>query len=52
VAAELLQLNAGSIVAGKYADIIAMPGNPLQDINLTEKVKYEMKNGIVYRNDN
>jgi imidazolonepropionase-like amidohydrolase len=52
VAAELLQLNAGSIVAGKYADIIAMPGNPLQDITFTEKVNYVMKNGIVYRNDN
>jgi imidazolonepropionase-like amidohydrolase len=52
VAAELLQLNTGSIVADKYADIVAMPGNPLQDIAFTEKVNFVMRNGKVYRNDN
>lgn len=51
VAAEMLQLNSGSIAAGKYADIVAMPGNPLEDIGVTEKVNFVMKNGKVYRND-
>jgi tryptophan 2-monooxygenase len=50
VAAELLQLNTGSIMVGKSADIIAMPGNPFDDIKATEKVNFVMKNGIVYRN--
>lgn len=52
VAAELLQLNTGSIAAGKCADIVAMPGNPFEDITVTEKVSFVMKNGMVYRNDN
>lgn len=51
VAAELLHLNTGSISVGKYADIIAMPGNPFEDITVTEKVNFVMKNGKVYRND-
>ena len=50
-AAELLKLNTGSIVPGKNADIIAMPGNPFDDIKETERVDFVMKNGIVYRND-
>lgn len=52
VAAELLQLNTGSIAVGKYADIIAMSGNPFEEITVTEKVNFVMKSGIVYRNDN
>jgi len=51
VAAELLQLNTGSIAVDKCADIIAMPGNPFNDIAVTEKVNFVMKNGIVYRDD-
>lgn len=51
VAAELLQLNTGSIAVDKCADIIAMPGNPFNDIAVTEKVDFVMKNGIVCRND-
>lgn len=51
VAAELLQLNSGSIAVDKRADIVAMPGNPFNDIAVTEKVDFVMKNGIVYRDD-
>lgn len=47
-AAELLRLNAGSIAAGKFADIVAMPGNPFEDITQTEKVSFVMKEGKVY----
>lgn len=51
-AAEMLNLNVGSIIEGKYADIIAMPKNPFEDISVTEKVNFVMKGGKVYRNDN
>ena len=51
VAAEMLDLNTGSIVAGKRADLVAMPGNPFEDISVTEKVNFVMKDGVVYRDD-
>lgn len=51
VAAEMLDLNTGSIVVGKRADLVAMPGNPFEDISVTEKVNFVMKDGVVYRND-
>jgi len=34
---------------GYYADIIAVPGNPLQDITVLGKVAFVMKGGVVYR---
>jgi len=39
----------GDLKAGYFADIIAVPGNPLQDISTLEKVSFVMKGGIVYR---
>ncbi len=39
----------GSIKPGKYADIIAVPGDPLADISLLENVKFVMKDGKVYK---
>ncbi|MEO8193580.1 MAG: amidohydrolase family protein [Gemmatimonadales bacterium] len=39
----------GSIVAGKLADIVAVPGNPLDDIHRTEQVSFVMKNGVIYK---
>lgn len=52
-AAELLgqQENLGSIREGKLADIVAVPGNPLEDIGVMEKVQFVMKDGTVYKND-
>jgi imidazolonepropionase-like amidohydrolase len=51
--AELLGLadKIGSLEAGKSADIVAVPGNPLQDIRQTEHVLFVMKEGVVYKND-
>lgn len=39
----------GSIESGKLADLIAVPGNPLNDISLMRQVKFVMKDGVVYR---
>lgn len=41
----------GSIEKGKYADLITVPGNPLQDITLLQRVGFVMKSGVVYRDD-
>lgn len=51
MAAEMLELNTGSITVGKRADLVAMPGNPFEDISVTEKVNFVMKDGVVYRDD-
>jgi imidazolonepropionase-like amidohydrolase len=45
------QDRVGSIEKGKYADLIAIADNPLQDISLLQHVGFVMKGGIVYRND-
>lgn len=41
--------SVGSLSNGKYADIIAVKGNPLDDISLLENVDFVMKGGKVYR---
>jgi imidazolonepropionase-like amidohydrolase len=53
VAAELLGLSdkVGVLKPGMLADIVAVPGNPLQDIKATQSVIFVMKEGVVYRND-
>ena len=54
-AAEGLNFDLGKYVGiiekGRYADIVAVAGDPLQDITETERVKFVMKGGTVYRND-
>jgi imidazolonepropionase-like amidohydrolase len=51
--AEIIGWNdrVGSIEKGKYADIIAVPGDPLKTITLIERVGFVMKGGVVYRGD-
>ncbi len=39
----------GSIKPGKYADVIAVSGDPLQDISVLEHVQFVMKDGTVYK---
>ncbi len=52
-AAELLGWadRLGSMEAGRLADIIAVRGNPLEDIRVMQKVEFVMKDGVVYKND-
>jgi imidazolonepropionase-like amidohydrolase len=53
VAAEMMgwQDRVGSIEKGKFADIIAVSGDPLKDITELERVKFVMKGGQVVRDD-
>jgi len=41
----------GQLKPGFYADVIAVDGDPLQDISTLERVRFVMKNGVVYRDD-
>ncbi len=41
--------NMGSLEAGKFADVIAVKGNPLDDISLMKQVDFVMKGGVVYK---
>ena len=52
-AAELLGLSStlGTLEPGKLADVVAVPGNPLQDIRKTEAVFFVMKEGVIHRHD-
>jgi imidazolonepropionase-like amidohydrolase len=46
-----MQDRLGTIEKGKFADLIAVSGDPLQDITEMQRVKFVMKAGIVERND-
>jgi imidazolonepropionase-like amidohydrolase len=50
-AAELLGWSeqVGNVEAGKYADIVAVAGDPLKDITLLEHVNFVMKNGMIVK---
>jgi imidazolonepropionase-like amidohydrolase len=52
-AAELMGWTdrVGELAVGKMADLIAVEGDPLQDITVLEHVRFVMKNSRVYRND-
>jgi imidazolonepropionase-like amidohydrolase len=41
----------GVIEPNHYADIIAVEGDPLQDVTTLERVKFVMKGGVVYKNE-
>jgi len=43
--------NLGSLTVGKWADIVAVSGDPLKDIHAMERPVFVMKNGVVYRRD-
>lgn len=50
-AATLLgwEKNIGSLETGKYADIVAVPGDPLKDIHKMETPSFVMKGGLIYK---
>jgi imidazolonepropionase-like amidohydrolase len=43
--------NLGSLTPGKWADIVAVSGDPLKDIHNMEKVVFVMKNGMVHKGE-
>jgi imidazolonepropionase-like amidohydrolase len=49
-AAKLLgwQDRVGTLAAGRFADVVAVPGDPTQDVTATERVAFVMKNGVVH----
>ena len=52
-AAEMLDRSSeiGVLAPGAYADVIAVPGDPLKDISELENVRFVMHNGAIFRND-
>jgi imidazolonepropionase-like amidohydrolase len=52
-AAELLRRadSLGSVEAGKLADLVAVEGDPLQNVSVLRKVGFVMKEGTVYKRD-
>ncbi len=53
VDAELLgiQNTVGTLEAGKLADVVVIPGDPIQNIRQVEKILFVMKEGVIYRDD-
>ena len=51
-AADLLGVeDRGIIEAGKLADIVAVPGNPLEDVTVTEQVSFVMLGGQIFKRE-
>jgi imidazolonepropionase-like amidohydrolase len=52
-AAQLLRRDKdfGSITAGKFADVVAVAGNPLDNVGILKQVSFVMKEGIIYKRD-
>ena len=46
-----LRKEVGGVEAGKYADLVAVSGDPLADVSEMQRVKFVMKGGVVFRNE-
>jgi imidazolonepropionase-like amidohydrolase len=44
-----MQNDVGAVATGKYADIVAVKGDPLADISLLEKIDFVMKGGEIFK---
>ena len=42
---------AGSLEPGKWADLIAVEGDPLRDVTVLKRVRYVMKDGAVFKDE-
>ena len=52
--ADLLGIadKVGTLEVGKFADVVAVPGDPLENIRQTEHTFFVMKEGVIYKHDN
>jgi imidazolonepropionase-like amidohydrolase len=52
-AAEMLDMKGeiGALVPGAYADVIAVPGDPLKDVSALEHVRFVMHDGAIFKNE-
>jgi len=41
----------GQLSAGRKADLVAVTGNPIENISLLENIEFVMKGGVVYRHE-
>lgn len=43
--------DVGAVEKGKFADLVAVPGDPLADITVMSRLRFVMKGGLVVRDD-
>lgn len=49
VAGQVLHMDIGQVKPKMFADLIAVEGNPVEDLNAIRRVKFVMKGGVIYK---